>query len=48
MAFENIIMEKKDLNTAITLELMAATGGGTLGATTEGMAAFVEKKKPEF
>jgi enoyl-CoA hydratase/carnithine racemase len=37
-----------DLNTAITLELLAATGGGTMGATTEGMAAFVEKKKPEF
>lgn len=37
-----------DLNTAITLELLAATGGGTLGTTTEGIAAFVEKKKPEF
>ena len=30
--------------TAITLELMAATEGGTLGATTEGLTAFVEKK----
>jgi len=37
-----------DLNTALALEKMASTGGGTMEAAMKGMAAFREKRRPEF